>query len=1160
VDYAAQIGLDGSIRYWRFDDPVSSSTATSLTTGADPFSLGVATFNGSPTLGVPSLIPSEPQDPAILLTAATSDWLLAPNGVDINTAGPYAQKTIEFWFNANSLPAPGTTGLTAASGLFEEGAATRGLNVYLWRDPNDPNPDEAQLVFNAFDNAKDGPGSPWGTSSGPPSPTPPIFVQTTVQAGETYHVVAVYNGNAQTNGTISLYVNGVLAQSTNGVGLLYAHTGDNEIGRGNNLLHTGDSGQSANYDGVLDDLSLYDSALSSGSVLQHYEAGINGVSSAGQPAVSRLDTLGNPNQVLLTFNKPVSLVTATNLANYTLAKASGAAITITNATLLGGDTTVQLQGSFGFLVNSNYSLTVANITDQSVPANLISPNPTNLIFAFSAPTGTLFTFSNGLPSGVELAGNTYVTNSGGYAGDGFVDLTDAITNENGTLLFSDRHDVYQADITFKARISNGSTPPGAGFSVNISQDFPNGTTFATPETGYLPDADPSLVVAFDNLSNSPPKISVLWLGVAVTNVFTGTKGNPPLASTDGHWANVEINLLLSGLINVSYDGVTVITNLPTGFQPLIGAQVGIGARTTGTAYETHWFDDINLNFAEGSIGPVTIPASGQPQGSTNLENQIVNLAVTPVGTAPFVYQWYYTNAPLAGATNRTLTFEAHTNVTGAYYVKVSDNFSSATSAVADVAVQTDLLPAALTNVVAYGGSLNQVILSFNKLLTPASATNPATYTINSGGLLIYSANLATNGTTVTLFTSPQNNLQTNQLIINGLLNLAAFPHALNTNVTFVTGVSYYQEALSDNPVRYVRFDETNGLTAYSDVSALDSLATAAGTYENGVGLDQPPLITNSIGNSILLNSASNNYVSFTASEKDISNGTFTNRTVEFWFKAITLPYAQTDGFGNVTNNHAPPLWIEGAGSRYFDVYLYGVDSSTTNPSSSLLIVSGGNLIGTDGSGVGTPWGATNSAPGYASYVAAHVVTNQVYHVVAQLQGSNVLGAGSLLLYTNGVLVGTDNSNLSDPTGLALSAAGNNGGPGLLYGHTGGALRVGVGSGAWRHDGVVFNANDYYNGWFDDLTIYNSVLSAARIATHYQIGQTPPLVPRVVAPPPPPVIGKFSASGSGFNLSWSGTAQLQRSTNLAGPYTTVTGATSPYYEPTTNQQVFFRLVQ
>ena len=56
-----------------------------------------------------------------------------------------------------------------------------------------------------------------------------------------------------------------------------------------------------------------------------------------------------------------------------------------------------------------------------------------------------------------------------------------------------------------------------------------------------------------------------------------------------------------------------------------------------------------------------------------------------------------------------------------------------------------------------------------------------------------------------------------------------------------------------------------------------------------------------------------------------------------------------------------------------------------------------------------------------------------------------------------------------------------------------------------------------------------------------------------------MIGKYSISGGGFNLTWSGTGQLLRATNLAGPYVPVSGATSPYREPTTNKQVYFRLI-
>ncbi|HEV2692690.1 MAG TPA: LamG-like jellyroll fold domain-containing protein [Verrucomicrobiae bacterium] len=1146
VDYAAQIGLDGSVRYWRFDEPAGSSTVASATTGSDASSLGVATFNGSPTLGEPSLIPSEPIDNSILLTAATGDWLLAPNGADINiTAGPWFNKSFEFWFNANSVPAPGSTDLAAAATIYEQGSNNRGLAFYLWRDPANPNPDTAQLIFHGWNNvAADGAGSPWGALTG--TTTPAVYAQAPIQAGQTYHVVGVFAGNAATNGTLTLYVNGVAVSTVGGVGELYNHSGDNEIGRGNTLIHTSSSGNAlngvtANFDGVLDDLSLYDTALSSNTVALHYQAGLNAPASPGAPAVSRVDTLGNPNQILVTFNKAVSQSTAASAGNYVLKNAAGTVLTITNAKLLGGDSTVQLLGNFGFLVGSNYTLTVSGITDLALPPNTLSPNPTNVAFSFSAPAGTVYSFNSGLPSGVEVFGTTYATNAGSYDGTGFLDLTDAGTNQNGALLFTDRHDISQAHITFKTRLSDGSTSPGAGFSVNLGSDLPT-ATFTTPEKGYLVAGANRLVVSFNNQSNIPPSISVLWNGQSLTNVLTGTNGIPPLASTDGHWASVDINLLFTGLISVRYDGVTVITNLPTGFTPLIGAQVGFGARTTATAYETHWFDDIYLNFAEGSIGPVTIPDGGQPQGSTNLENQVVNLLVTPAGAAPFGYQWYYTNAPLAGATNRTLTFIAHTNVTGAYYAKVFNGFSSATSAVVNVSVQTDLSPATLTGAVAYGGTVNQVVLSFNKLLSPASATNLSTYSFTSSGVgpALYNASLTASGNTVILFTGPQQNLQTNLLTVNGILNVAAFPHALYTNVTLQTGVSYVQEALADGPVRYVRFDETNGAAASSDISVIDSLATAAGTYNNGVTLGLAPLIPNSVGNAIRLNAASNNYVSFPATEKDISSGTFSNRTVEFWFKANTLPYAQTDGNGNVTNNHAPPLWIEGAGSRYLAVYLYGTDSTTTNPSTALLAINGGNLIAKDGPG--GLWGATNFGAAFAVFASVTVTTNQVYHVVAQLHGTPNYSDGQLLLYTNGVLGG--------------SATG----AGYVYGHTGAAIRVGLGSGAYRHDGVAFSTADYFDGYYDDLTVYNSVLSPARIAVHYQAALTPPLVPRAVPVAAPPVIGSYSISAGSLSISWSGTAQLQRATNIAGPFTTVPGAASPYYEPATNGQAFFRLIQ
>jgi len=1162
-DYAAQIVADGAVRYWRFDGPVGSAAVASITTGADPISDGLATFNGEPTLGADSLIPSEPQDAAISFSSATGDWLLVPNGADINTAGPYAQKSFEFWFNASSLPAPGTTGLAAADTLYEQGGSSRGVAFYLWRDPANSDPDSSDLIFHAWNNVADGPGAPWGATT--PLTTPAIYAQTTIQGGQTYHVVGVLNGDpVSTNGQLILYVNGVQVSSVGGVGQLYAHTSDVEIGRGGTLLHTGDAGTTPTFSGVLDDLSLYNVALSSNTVALHYQEGTNTanltITNAAALAFSRLDTLGNPNQVVVTFNKPVSNATATNRANYLLQTAAGSRLTITNATLLGGGGSVQLLGSFGFLVNSNYTLIISNVTDQSVPPNALTPNPTVAAFAFAAPTGTTYTFSNGLPVGVQIAGHAYVTNSGGYNGDGFIDLTDATNNENGLVLFADRHDITQAHLNFKARLSNGSSPPGAGFSVNIAPDLTT-ATFSNPQNGYLATPETNrLVVAFNNLSTAPPSISVLWAGTNLATVPTGVNGIPPLNNSDGHWATVDLNLQLTGLLNISYDGVIVLTNLATGFQPVIGGQVSLAAATTGSAYETHWFDDVYLNFDEGSVGAVTIPASGQPQGTIVLENNPATLNVVPAGAEPYAYQWYLANALVAGATNRTYTFAVNTNNAGAYTVKVSNTFSSVTSQVARVSVQLDENPPAATNVEAYAGGVNQVQIEFNKQLDPATATSLSTYSIND--LSITNVALSAGGTLVTLYTSQQQNLQTNVLGITGLEDYAAVSHILNTNITFQSGISYYQETLVDKPVRHYRFTETNGTIVNSDISVLDPLSAAQGTTFNSPILAVPPLFTNSTGRAIQLVHANTNYITFKAAEYDITwtntgaPHVFSNKTVELWFKANSLPYAQnyTDTNGNpAVTNHAYGLWSEGANARYFVLYVYGTDTTTTNPSQAGLYINGGN-IANDGPGAYQQWGTlSGGGPAFALYASATITTGVVYHVVAEFDGivdtnAATLGnpLGDITLYTNGVFADSSVDESGQPAGY-------------LYGHDGTTIRVGQGATDFRHDGFSFSPNDTFDGVIGDIVYYESLLSPERIAAHYSAALTPPL-PTVVAPPAPPVFGNVFSTSGNLSITWTGTAQLQRATNLAGPFITIPEAGSPYEEPATNAQVFFRLVQ
>lgn len=76
-----------------------------------------------------------------------------------------------------------------------------------------------------------------------------------------------------------------------------------------------------------------------------------------------------------------------------------------------------------------------------------------------------------------------------------------------------------------------------------------------------------------------------------------------------------------------------------------------------------------------------------PQSQTVVTSNNVTITVVAAGTAPLSYQWYFSNAPLANATNATHGITpATTNQAGPYFVTVQNPYGSATSAVATLTV------------------------------------------------------------------------------------------------------------------------------------------------------------------------------------------------------------------------------------------------------------------------------------------------------------------------------------------------------------------------------------------------------------------------------------------------------------------------------------------
>jgi hypothetical protein len=319
-----------------------------------------------------------------------------PNNGDINVnRGPWSQRTIELWFNANSFPIgkqPGDNGIAAQThsvyGLWEEGGNLRDIGVYLWNPTGITNtvvtnPPTALLSFTAYNSTDDGPGSPFGLLQ-----FAPVYITYPVTTNTTYHVVGVLDGDPTgTLGELRLYVNGnLVGRTTNGVGQIYDHNGSIHIGSGNGRSHLNVSGQWGYFDGTEQDVAIYNSVLSADDILAHYQAGTGDsrVTTVPPTLVNGVNPQGDPYQLQVTFSQPVSPATANNLANYVLKSSGGSTLAIQSAQLGSDLATVTLTLGLGnsFAIGNNYNLTVAGVADILSSTNVVVS--TNLVFTFTS--------------------------------------------------------------------------------------------------------------------------------------------------------------------------------------------------------------------------------------------------------------------------------------------------------------------------------------------------------------------------------------------------------------------------------------------------------------------------------------------------------------------------------------------------------------------------------------------------------------------------------------------------------------------------------------------------------------------------------------------------------------------------------------------------------
>lgn len=168
------------------------------------------------------------------LTLGGDGIVVIPNSTDINL-GIHEERTISLDFKADDV--------TTRQVLYEEGATVRGLVIYI---------DDGFLYVGGW-NIPDG-ESGWD----------PTYISTPITAGQSINVTLRLDGTTSIQpGALTGFINGAEFGSAPG-SQLWSHGGGIGLGatNGSTIFHDGNSTGSHGFSGMIDDVYIYNDALS----------------------------------------------------------------------------------------------------------------------------------------------------------------------------------------------------------------------------------------------------------------------------------------------------------------------------------------------------------------------------------------------------------------------------------------------------------------------------------------------------------------------------------------------------------------------------------------------------------------------------------------------------------------------------------------------------------------------------------------------------------------------------------------------------------------------------------------------------------------------------------------------------------------------------------
>jgi hypothetical protein len=230
--YSAAVTADTPVSYWRLGE--ASGTAAADARGANP-----GTYLGSPALGAGSLLATDSTNKAVAFDGSNDAVRVADsNSLDLTNA-----MTVEAWIKPNLLP---------ASGQFASVVTKAESYSIQFNGP--------RLEFTVMQN---------GIRKRLQAPAGAVV------SGQTYHVVATFNGTTQ-----RLYLNGTEVANAALAGAATVTPSTLDIGSWD--------GGSELFNGVIDDVAVYNQPLTAARVGAHYSAGRGSASTAPPAAPSNL--------------------------------------------------------------------------------------------------------------------------------------------------------------------------------------------------------------------------------------------------------------------------------------------------------------------------------------------------------------------------------------------------------------------------------------------------------------------------------------------------------------------------------------------------------------------------------------------------------------------------------------------------------------------------------------------------------------------------------------------------------------------------------------------------------------------------------------------------------------------------------------------------------